>query len=741
MNTRDVQADAAGDGLLAAVAWLCAHDGVARSCESLLAERGPELPLGADDALVMLRDNGYEAAVLERPLEEIHPLLMPVLLLRQGGGAWVLTKRDDAGVTPSYEVVDPEHDTAPRRLSASEIGAGYSGCLIAASLRPAGFEGAAGDQAAGDRHWLWETLRRFLPYYRSSMLAATLSNVLMLVTAVITAVVFDRVIPHKAFVTLWALAAIGIVAVVFDLAARQLRSHLIDAAGKRADMIIGSQFFRRTLALRMEHRPRSAGAHSHHLAQIETVRDFFASASLSALTDLPFVLLFVAASFAIGGRLGWVMVIAIPVVVGVALLAQRTLRRAMRESMTQQADLQGLLVESVEGLEDLKVAGANGFFARRFERATLASAEAAMRVRRASSFASNVSAVSQQLITLTILVWGVHLIDDGLLSPGALIACVMLGARGIAPLSTVVSLASRYQGARVALTALDRLVALPLETSGEGRTQPCPPLTGAIALREVGFAYPSDPGETPTPVLREVDLKIAAGERLVVLGRIGSGKSTVLRLLAGLYRPTEGLVSVDGVDLRQLDPVDFRSRIGFVTQEPRLFDATLRENIALGRPWVDGARLAEVAQLTGLDGLVARHPRGWEMPVGEMGSLLSGGQRQLVALARALVSRPKLLLMDEPTSSMDAQSELLFVRRLATAIADCTVIMVTHRPALLELATRVCVLDAGRLVLDGPRDAVLAALAGRAGAGSARTGADGVAAEVAETTPGEGVPA
>lgn len=705
----------AHDPLLAAVAWLCAEAGRPRSPESLLAERGPRLPLGADDALLMLRDNGFEAGLLERDLVDVHPLLLPVVLLAPGGGACVLTARTDGPDGPVFEVLEPAAGLH-RRVGAADLVGQYSGALIAAAPRPD--ERAARARAAHDddlrdqAHWLWSTLRRFVPYYRASMLAATLSNVLMLATAVITAVVFDRVIPHQAFVTLWALAVGGAVAVAFDLAARQLRSHLIDTAGKKADLLIGSALFRRTLALRMEFRPASAGAHSHHLAQIETVRDFVASASLSALTDLPFVVLFVAASFMIGGALGWVLVLAIPVVVGIALLAQRTLRASMRAQMRNQADLQGLLVESVEGLEDLKVAGAGGHFARRFDEATMAAAEAALRARRASSLASNVSAVAQQAITLVILVWGVHLIHDGQLSPGALIACVMLGARGLAPLSTVVSLATRFQGARVALGALDRLMALPVENP-DREARPCEALQGRIALRDVAFAYPGRDGRAAPPVLRGLDLRIEAGERVVMIGRIGSGKSTVLRLMAGLYQPTQGLVEVDGIDLRQIDPVDYRARIGFVTQEPRLFDGTLRENIALGRAWVDNARLAEVAALTGLDALIAAHPAGWDMPVGEMGCLLSGGQRQLVALARALVARPRLLLMDEPTSSMDAQSELVFVRRLATVAADSTLVMVTHRPALLELATRVCVLDGGRLVADGPRDAVLSALRGR----------------------------
>ncbi|MGE0316062.1 MAG: type I secretion system permease/ATPase [Lautropia sp.] len=719
------------DGALAAsIAWLAAHHGCERSVASLFDGIGLPTPLPPDHAVRALRDAGFRAATIERPLDAIHPLLLPVVLLLEGGDACVLLRRVDAvGSEPGYEVVLPgageDGLAASRQVPAAALQARYTGWSIAATpMLAAGDDagartgtGAGTDAGLSDAggHWLWGTMRRFVPYYRSTMVAALLSNVLMLATGLVTSVVFDKVIPHQAFTTLWALATGGFIAVVFDLLARQLRSHLIDSAGKKCDLIIGSLLFRHTLGLRMEHRPESAGAHSHHVAQIETVRDFFASATMAAFTDLPFIVLFIGMTFAVGGSIGWILVAAVPALVGLALAMQRTLRRSMHATHARHADLQGLMVEALEGLEDLKTTGAQGRFLRRFESAAGAAAEASIRARRVSSFTSNVSAVSQQFVTLLILVWGVYLIDDKVLSPGAMIACVMFGARAIAPLSSVVALASRYQGARAALQALERVMALPQEREVHRRYVSQPLVSGRIGLRDVGFAYPGNGEDEPPHVLRNLNLQFAAGERVVILGRIGSGKSTVLRLLAGLYRPVEGFVEVDGMDLRQLDPADFRRHVGFVSQEPRLFKGTLRENVLMGRAAADAGRLTEVATLTGLDRLVASHPQGWEMPVGEMGAMLSGGQRQLVALARALVTRPRILLMDEPTSSMDAQSELAFLQRLREAAGDCTLVMVTHRPAVLELAHRVTLIEGGRVVLDGPRRQVMAALAARRG--------------------------
>ncbi|MFO1286469.1 MAG: ABC transporter transmembrane domain-containing protein [Rubrivivax sp.] len=464
-----------------------------------------------------------------------------------------------------------------------------------------------------------------MPYYRSALFAALLSNVLMLVTGLATSVIYDKVIPHQAYVTLGAVATACALAVVFDLVARQLRAYLIDMAGRKVDLIVGTTLFRQTLALRMEHRPDSAGAYAHHLAQVELVREFFASATLSALSDLPFIVLFVAMTFVIGGPLGVVPALAVPTLLAIAVLIQGALRRAMSRHMRETADLHGVLVEAVDGLEDLKAAGAQGRFLRRYEEATVAAAEAMLRSRSISSWTTNLSSVSQQIVTMLMLVWGVFLIDDKVITSGALIGAVMFATRAVAPLMSVVQLATRYQGARAAMRALDRVMNQPVERE-EGRVYvPRRELTGRIGLRDVGFAYPT-PGfadREPGPrVLKGVTLAFQPGERVAVLGRIGSGKSTVLRLLAGLYQPTEGHVEVDGMDLRQIDPADYRARVGFVAQDPRLFNGTLRDNVLLDRPTADPGRLADVARLTGLERLVGTHPQGWELPVGEAGSLL-----------------------------------------------------------------------------------------------------------------------
>jgi ATP-binding cassette subfamily C protein LapB len=710
------QGDDATDPLLDALLWLCKHHGQERTASSLLGDVGHETAITPTQAVRVMRDAGFNAALVKRAPQQILGLLFPVVLLLKQGEACVLIKRLGDGARGQaderYEVLMPS-DGQTVQASAQDLMAEYTGYALVVSPK---VNTAPVDDEVGtdpDQHWLWGTLRRFVPYYRSAMMAAMLSNVLMLVTGLFSSVVFDRVIPHKAMVTLWSLALGTFVAIGFDLLARQLRSHLIDLAGKKADLMLGNLLFKQALNMRLEHRPASSGSFAHQLAQIEVVRDFSTSATLSALTDLPFVFLFIAMVFVTAGPLGWVLVAAVPLMLGMSWFIQGVLGRLMTANVKQHAELQGVLVEAVEGIEDVRSAGATGFFLRRYEEANAASAQSGLRARAMSSWVNNAAMVSQQLVTVTMLLWGVHLIHDGVLTGGALIGAVMFAGRAVAPLSSVVSLATRYQGAKAALRTLDRIMRLPTDREPGRPYLPQTRLKGKLSLKDVTFSYPTGVHEHAPLVLREVTLNIQPGQRVAILGKMGSGKSTILRLLGGLYQPSEGMVEVDGIDLRQVDPVDFRSHIGFVSQEPRLFTGTLRDNILMGRAHADPRLLVPVLQLTGLDKVAGAHPLGLDMQVGESGALLSGGQRQLVALARCLVTQPQVLLLDEPTSSLDAQAEANFVKHLGSVTGQRTLVLVTHRPALLDVVDHVVVMEAGRVVASGPKAQVLAALAGK----------------------------
>ena len=715
------------DALAQALVWLTRHHGQERSVSSLFEGQRIDGLVGPDQAVRALREAGWNAALVQRRIGDFHDLLLPVvLLLKNGDAAVLLARRPQASGPAICTVLMPGPDAQALAATESELAAEYSGIGLVATPKPlatARTGHASADTADALRdpgsHWLWGTVRRFTPYYRSALLAALLSNTLMLVTGTVTSVIYDKVIPHQAFVTLWALAAAGGLALLFDLAARQLRAHMIDLAGKKTDLLVGTQLFRQSLNVRMESRPESAGAYSHIVGQIELVREFFSSATLSAVSDLPFIFIFIAMTFVMGGPLGWVLVLAVPLIMGAALLIQGAMRRATAANMQQQADLHGLLVEAVEGIEDIKATGAQGRFLHHYEQSSAAAVHSQIRSRRLTSLTMNLSMLSQQAVTLVMLVWGVYLIEAKVISGGALMGGVMFGMRAIAPLTSIVMLATRYQGARAAMKALDKVMSQPTEREAGRNYIPLRELSGRIALADVSFAYPSAAGQEAPRVLKGVTLRFEPGERVAILGRIGSGKSTILRIVAGLYRPSDGMVDVDGIDLRQLDPGDFRAGVGYVPQDSRLFNGTLRDNVLLGRPGADATRLAAVAKLTGLARVAEGHPLGWDLPVGESGALLSGGQRQLVALTRSLITEPRILLMDEPTSSMDAQSEMAFLRQLKDAAQDCTLVMVTHRPAVLELVQRIVVVDAGKVVMDGPKAQVLAALSGAKPAGQA----------------------
>jgi ATP-binding cassette, subfamily C, bacterial LapB len=711
------------DLLLGAVLWLCRHHGIDRTPHSLLSGLGIDQLLTPPLAVRVLHEAGFNACVVDREPRQILALLLPAILLLKNGDACVLLERVVRGQDLRYRILMPPADAAdaPVEVMASEdeLLQEYSGYVLMASPRlgatATSQRSVMDDLMVPGRHWLWGTLRRFTPYYRGAMLAALLSNVLMLFIGLFTSVVYDRVIPHQAFVTLWSLAAGAGLAIVFDLIARQLRSHLIDLAGKKADLALGAILFRKALSIRLENRPESSGSFAHQLAQLEVVRDFSTSATMSAISDLPFIVLFMAMIWFVAGELVVVMLVAVPLILLMTVAIQQVLRRAMTDNQHQMADMQGLLIETMEGMEAVRAASAQGHFQRQYEHSNAMAAQTSLRSRALMSWVNNTTMVAQQLITVVMLVWGVHLIADNHLTAGALISAVMFAGRVVAPLGGVVSLASRYQGARAALRVLDNLMAQPSEREEGRRYLPRSAIRGQIGLRDVSFQYQAL-GQLHSPtVLKAVNLRIEAGERVAILGKIGSGKSTVLRLLAGLYMPTEGYTEVDGIDLRQIDPADYRAQVGFVAQEPRLFRGSLRDNILLSRPRAGADTLAEVLRLTGLDRVAAAHPSGIDLPVGEGGSMLSGGQRQLVALARCLVTQPQVLLMDEPTSSMDAQSEAMFIAQLKQMMGRRTMVVVTHRPALLEVVDRIIVIDAGKVVIDGPKHQVLAALAGGGG--------------------------
>ena len=647
--------------------------------------------------------NGYTARVLKRPLRRISNLVLPAVLLLEGDEACVLTAMPRGRSARVILLQSGDSEKTVKKRDLERQSTGY--CIFAQPI-PRSDERLREEVPAPGRMWLLGTLWRFRGYYFEAALAAMLINVLGLATALFIMNVYDRVVPNQAVDTLIVLAVGVAMAVGFEFLARNIRGYFLDVAARKADVLLGSTVFAHALGLRMQDRPPSAGAFASQLREYETLRDFLTSATLTAFSDLPFVLFFVWVIYLIGGPLYILPLSAVPLVLLVGLLAQIPLSMLMGRHVRESNLKHGLLVESVEGMETLKTLCAEGAMQGRWEDYTALTGQTGSRVRMISTGVVSFTTTVVQVVTIGIVVWGVHLVGAGTLSVGGLIACVILNGRGLAPLSQVASLLARYQHARMAYFILDGLMRRPGERTAGKNFLHRERIEGAVEFNQVTFRYP----EQPLPVFKDLSLRIRPGEHVAVLGRVGTGKSTLLKLLLALYAPDQGVVSLDGADVAQFDPADLRRSIGYVSQDVRLFYGTLRDNIALGDPTADDTAVLEAARISGLEAMVADHPQGFDMIVPERGEGLSGGQRQAIGIARALLKAPPLLLMDEATASMDHNTEQAFLRNLKRFAKGRTLVVVTHKPTMVAVAERVVVLDAGRVAADGPRDEILAAL-------------------------------
>ena len=663
------------------------------------ARRPGEGDGGLAGALRAASAAGFDVALGPLALAELDRAVLPAVLLTRTG-ALVAEERQAGG----WAVHDPRLGPGTHGfLSEGELSEVYAGQAVL--IRPRA-RADGGTMAEG--HWFRSALAANRWNYLQVALAAAVANVLGLTTSIFIMVVYDRVLPNEAMESLVALT-IGVgIALGFDFVIRSLRAGFIDRAGQRADLSMGRAIFDKVLSIRLSARSGSTGATAAALREFETIRDFFTSASLAAIVDLPFILLFVAVIAMIGGPLAIVPALAIPTVLIVALATQPFLSRLAERSFADGQSKQSVLVEALSGLETIKASRGEARMKTRWDRALAAQAEHGVRSRAISQLALNATAFVQQVSQIGIVFFGVFLIIDGTLSMGALIASVILTGRALTPLAQIAQTLTRISQTRTAYRAIERMMQAETERPAGKRHLARDRLEGGVSLHKVSFSYPGASDGS----LEDVSLEIAPGEKVAILGPIGSGKSTLARLMLGLYAPSSGSVRVDGTDIRQIDPGDLRRNIGSVLQDAWLFSGSLRDNITLGAPHASDADLLEAARLAGVEAFAASRADGYDRMIGERGEGLSGGQRQSVALARALLGRPPVLLLDEPTSAMDAMTERAVITRLKDHLGGRTLIVVTHRPSLLELVDRVIVMGQGRIVQDGPKARVLGTAAG-----------------------------
>ncbi|MCB1650991.1 MAG: type I secretion system permease/ATPase [Alphaproteobacteria bacterium] len=559
------------------------------------------------------------------------------------------------------------------------------------------------------RNWFWATFWKNKTLYKEVVLAAVLINLFGVAGSIFIMNVYDRVVPNSAFETLWVLAA-GIMTVyVFDFMLRNLRAHFLDHAGRRADVIISAQLFEQILGMTMKDRPPSAGVLASNMKEFETLRDFFTSTTMTALIDLPFVLLYILFIVMIGGPVAIAPFVAIFLIIGMGLFLQKPLQKVTKESLHESALKNALLFETIIGLETIKVQAAEGHTQRSWEELTDKASRTAVKSRQISAFAQNWAMLIQQITSAVIVIIGVYLISNGDLKMGGLIACVILSGRAMAPLAQVAGLLTRFSQSRHALNQLDDLMRKNVERPAGKHFITMPHMQGKVEFRDVTFAYPSQ----STPAVDHLSFTINPGEKVGIIGAVGSGKTTLERLLINLYEPSSGSVQIDGTDVRQIDPGDLRRSVGAVQQSPQLFFGSVRENITMGHETAPDRAVLKAAELSGVMEFLRDSAAGLDTQVGERGEALSGGQRQAVAIARALLYDPPILVLDEPTASMDPASENRLKTHLSALCQNKTTILITHKGAMLTLVDKLILLDRGRLVAFGPKDEVIRKLQAR----------------------------
>ncbi|WP_290874669.1 type I secretion system permease/ATPase [Aquabacterium sp.] len=705
----------APDPLLDSLIEVCRLHGIAASRASLSAG----LPLDKGPLSLTLAERaagraGLATRLQRLSLDQIDDLTLPAILILKGDSACVLLGREapptaspEATGDATWRVLLPETGQGAVKLSTAELEARYSGVVLFARPHFRFDERAPEVKATRSGHWFWGPVlaQRFV--YRDVLWAALLINLFAMAYPIFSMNVYDRVVPNHATETLWVLA-IGVTLVfVSDVFIKLLRSHFVDEASARIDVQISATLMERVLGMRLENRPQSVGSFASNLRGFEQVRDFIASSTVTALIDLPFAVLFL---FVIAWISPWLIlpvILVFFVIVVSGYVLQHRLHELSQSTYQASAQRNATLVESLTGIETIKSQGAESLIQARWERANQFLSTLNVRMRGLSSTAMYTTATLTQMVSVAIVLIGVYLITDKQLTMGGLIAASMLAGRALAPAGQIVGLLMQYQGARTALESLNKIMDQPVERPEGSSFVQRRELRGEIEFRHVSFAYPGRQDHS----LDDVSFKVAPGEKVALIGKVGSGKTTLQKLILGLYQPKEGAVLIDGIDMRQLDPADVRRNLGYVSQDVNLFYGTLRENITFGMPHAQDEAIVAAAETAGMVDFISRHPQGFDMQVGERGELLSGGQRQGVGIARAVLHNAPILLLDEPTSAMDFSTEALVTQNMQAFSQGKTVVLVTHRTSMLAFVDRVIVIDQGKVVADGPRERIMQALA------------------------------
>ncbi|WDE08526.1 type I secretion system permease/ATPase [Thalassomonas viridans] len=692
--------------LLDSLVLLCQHFGNPCSAEALSAglpldggELSPELlPQAAARA-------GLSARLVRKGLNELPAMLLPCILLLKDKNACVLQELD---LAQNQAVISLPETGGEERLTVAELEAHFVGYLFLIKQVYRGDRHFDVHVHKSNEHWLWQHLKSSAPIYRDVLIASVMVNIFALVSPLFVMNIYDKVVPNLAFDSLWVLAVGAGIAFIFDLVLKQLRGYLIDVAGKKVDIDISSKLFAKAIGVPLEKRAASVGGMAKQLSEFDSIREFLSSATVTALVDLPFAALFMLCIYLVAGDLVLFPLVSCLLIIGYTVFCQPKLRSAIEQSNKFSGLRHGHLIECLGAIEPIKANGAEGVVQSTWQQMTGHSASWQLKAKMITNSVVNFAGLIVQVSVVGVVVLGVYRVSDNLISMGGIIAAVLLTARAIAPVAKLAGLMTRSNQAISALKQLDALMVLEGEFEDKAHLPSRAKLSGNITLDNVGFSYPG----ADRASLQQISSSIRPGEKIAIVGSNGSGKTTLAKLLAGLLQPTSGSLQFDGVNHRQIHPGDLRRNLGYLPQDITLFHGTIRDNILFGTRQITEYQLIRAVQLSGVHAFTDHQTLGLDQQVGECGRALSRGQRQSVALARAILNSPPILLLDEPTASLDARAEKQFMQAVGATAKDRTLLLITHKMELLRLVDRILVLDKGKLVMDGPKDKVLQQLSG-----------------------------
>lgn len=647
---------------------------------------------------------GLTSKTTKRAVLKINPALLPAILILKNQSACVLHEYNVD--TQTAQVVFPDASDAVETLDLTVLEAQYTQYVI--FVRPVNQNHHKQTLCANidKNNWFWGVVKQASTLYKDVILASVFISLLSISLPLFVMNVYDRVVPNAAVETLWVLVVGVLLALLADFFLRMLRHFFVELAASRIDVTLSSALLQQVLGFKLKERPKSSGAFVNRIQSFEAIKGFLNSVTLVSVVDLPFALLFLAIICFVD------MYLAIPILLGGTLLilyglyVQKTLEGLSNAMSDITATKQGLLSEAMNAFEDVKYTGVQHHLQFEWEKQSIYLAKTNAKLRLAATSVSNLALYVQQSVGVIIMLVGVYLIIDGQITQGGLIAAYLLSSRAMGPLSQAASLLAQYHQAKTALANLDDLMLREQDINPEKKWTIHQPLDQAIEFTHVSFTYP----EQRMAAIRALSLTIKAGEHVAILGKNGSGKTSINSLLMKGYSVDSGLITLDGIDIEQYEPMALRKAIGYMPQQFNLLSGTLKENITGFDDDVDESLIWEVIEACGMLDFVNNHPDGLNMQIGENGQYLSGGRRQAVALARAMVRNPSMYLLDEPTAAMDSATEKQVCALIKGKITNKTLILVTHRQALLALVDRIIVIDKGRCIADGPRDEILAKL-------------------------------